>query len=59
LSQQDLQTVIKVPRETVTKLTAEMLSALPVEDLTIEDPSIEDVIENVYINGSGQETDAS
>ena len=39
---------LKVPREKVAQITAALLSKLPVVDLTIEDPPIEDVIAEVY-----------
>nr|WP_245252547.1 ATP-binding cassette domain-containing protein [Paenibacillus sediminis] len=52
VTEQLLKMVIRVPRNNVTRLAGEMLNMLPVEDLTIEDPSIEDVIENVY-SGEG------
>jgi ABC-2 type transport system ATP-binding protein len=39
---------IQVPAEDVAAITARMLSDLPVQDLTIEDPPIEDVIERAF-----------
>jgi ABC-type uncharacterized transport system ATPase subunit len=37
-----------VPSDQVTAITAKILSELPVHDLTIEDPSIESVIESAF-----------
>jgi ABC-2 type transport system ATP-binding protein len=39
---------IRVPSDQVTAITAKILSELPVHDLTIEDPSIESVIESAF-----------
>jgi ABC-2 type transport system ATP-binding protein len=40
--------LVQVPAEAVAAITARLLSDLPVQDLTIEDPPIEDVIERVF-----------
>jgi ABC-2 type transport system ATP-binding protein len=37
-----------VPAEQVATITARLLAELPVQDLTIEDPPIEDVIERAF-----------
>jgi ABC-2 type transport system ATP-binding protein len=37
-----------VPAAEVTAVTARMLAELPIHDLTIEDPPIEDVIEQAF-----------
>jgi ABC-2 type transport system ATP-binding protein len=39
---------LQVPAEQVAPITARLLSDLPVQDLTIEDPPIEDVIERAF-----------
>jgi len=39
---------IQVKAEDVTKVTSRMLSALPIHDITITDPPIEDVIERAF-----------
>jgi ABC-2 type transport system ATP-binding protein len=39
---------IRVKAEDVTTITAQILRELPVVDLTIEDPPIEDVIEQAF-----------
>ncbi|HSD82949.1 MAG TPA: ATP-binding cassette domain-containing protein [Anaerolineae bacterium] len=40
--------LLQVPADEVATITARLLSDLPVQDLTIEDPPIEDVIERVF-----------
>ena len=39
---------LKVPREKAAAVTAQLLAQLPVADLTIEDPPVEDVIAEVF-----------
>jgi ABC-2 type transport system ATP-binding protein len=39
---------IQVKAEDVTRVTSQMLSNLPIHDITIADPSIEDVIERAF-----------
>jgi ABC-2 type transport system ATP-binding protein len=39
---------IEVPADEVAPITARMLSDLPIDDLTIEDPPIEAVIEHAF-----------
>jgi ABC-2 type transport system ATP-binding protein len=39
---------VKVQADEVASITARLLSDLPVQDLTIEDPPIEDVIERAF-----------
>jgi len=39
---------VKVKASDVTSITARILAELPVHDLTIEDPPIEDVIERTF-----------
>lgn len=43
--------VIRVPKAETTQTAARLLTDLPVADLTIEDPPIEDVIEHVFAAG--------
>ncbi len=43
--------VIRVPKVETTQIAARLLTDLPVADLTIEDPPIEDVIEHVFREG--------
>jgi ABC-2 type transport system ATP-binding protein len=44
----DGKLLVQVPAEEVAAVTAQMLSDLPVQDLTIEDPPIETVIERAF-----------
>ena len=39
---------LRVPKAQTAATTARLLSELPIKDLTIEDPPIEDVIERVF-----------
>jgi ABC-2 type transport system ATP-binding protein len=39
---------LQVPAEEVAAITARLLSDLPIQDLTIEDPPVEDVIEHAF-----------
>ena len=43
--------VMKVERSTIAAVTAELLAANDVDDLTIEDPPIDDVIAAVFAAG--------
>ncbi len=42
----------RVPRDQVPQVTARLLAEVPIVDLTVEDPPIEDVIETVFAEGS-------
>jgi ABC-2 type transport system ATP-binding protein len=44
----DGKRLLQVPADEVAAITARLLSDLPVQDLTIEDPPIEDVIERAF-----------
>ena len=46
------QFTLRIPRPEVPKITAEILAKLPIADLSIEDPPIEAVIDQVYEEGS-------
>jgi ABC-2 type transport system ATP-binding protein len=48
LSADDGKVILKVARADAPKVTSRLLADLPVADLTIEDPPIEDVIESVF-----------
>ncbi len=47
----DGQATLKVPKTETAVVTTQLLSNLAVQDLTIQDPPIEDVIEQVFQNG--------
>ena len=48
VSHEGLRTVLRVPKAETPKLTARLLADLPVLDLAVEDPPIEEVIERVF-----------
>jgi ABC-2 type transport system ATP-binding protein len=43
---------LEIPKAETSRITARLLSDLPISDLTIEDPPIEDVIEDVFALGA-------
>jgi ABC-2 type transport system ATP-binding protein len=43
---------LRVPKADTARVTAQLLSELPVVDLTVEDPQIEEVIEQVFSQGA-------
>ncbi|HSW44675.1 MAG TPA: ATP-binding cassette domain-containing protein [Phycisphaerae bacterium] len=51
LTRQGHKIVLRVPRDRAAEITGRLLADLPVLDLTIEDPPIEDVIKQVFANG--------
>ena len=48
----DGQTKLRVPRSQTAQITGRILADLPVTDLLVEDPPIEEVIERVFARGS-------
>ena len=46
------QLSLRVPRSSTPEITAFLLQTLPVADLTVEDPPIEAVIDQVYSEGA-------
>jgi len=42
---------LEVPKAETSRITAQLLTDLPISDLTVEDPPIEDVIEDVFAQG--------
>jgi len=48
LEQDGSRVTLRIPKADAARLTARMLSELAVEDLTVEDPPIDDVIEDVF-----------
>ena len=48
ISQAEGRVTLRVPKAETSRATARLLADLPVDDLTIEDPPIEDVIEHVF-----------
>lgn len=47
----ELEVEIEVPRDRTTAVAAQVLSALPVVDITIEEPPIEDIIGEIFKEG--------
>ena len=45
---------LRVPKADTARVASQVLTALPVADLTIEDPPIEDVIERVFASRDGE-----
>jgi ABC-2 type transport system ATP-binding protein len=52
LSCQDGRTTLRVPKADTARVTGRILAELPVVDLTVEDPPIEEVIERVFAQGA-------
>jgi ABC-2 type transport system ATP-binding protein len=48
------QVVLRVPKTETAVVTSQLLSNFPIHDLTIQDPPIEEVIEQVFSEGVGQ-----
>ncbi|MEZ4664054.1 MAG: ATP-binding cassette domain-containing protein [Caldilineaceae bacterium] len=48
VAQEDGRVMLRVPKADTAKVAGRLLAALPVSDLTIEDPPIEEVIEQVF-----------
>ena len=46
---------LRVPKTETAAITARLLADLPIADLTVEDPPIEDVIERVFAQGAPEE----
>jgi ABC-2 type transport system ATP-binding protein len=46
---------LRVPKAETSRITAQLLAGLAVDDLTVEDPPIEDVIERVFAQGASGE----
>ena len=51
LSCEEAKVTLRVPREETSRVTERLLADLPVIDLTVEDPPIEEVIERVFAEG--------
>jgi ABC-2 type transport system ATP-binding protein len=51
VSREQRKVTLRVPREASPSAAARLLADLPVQDLTIEDPPIEDVIRDVFARG--------
>jgi ABC-2 type transport system ATP-binding protein len=47
----DGRVTLRVPKEHTARITAQLLAELPIVDLTVEEPPIEDVIDQVFARG--------
>jgi ABC-2 type transport system ATP-binding protein len=56
ISQEGSRVSLRIPKNDTSRVTAQLLSEQPVDDLTVEDPPIEDVIEHVFAQGGAQLT---
>ncbi|GAB4274226.1 MAG: ATP-binding cassette domain-containing protein [Candidatus Promineifilaceae bacterium] len=50
------QATLRVPKKETAVITAKLINALPIQDLTIQDPPIEDVIEQLFNSDKKQTT---
>jgi ABC-2 type transport system ATP-binding protein len=55
LEREDTKVKLKVPRAETSAIVARLLSEIPVVDLTVEDPPIEEVIDQIFRSGSEEE----
>ncbi len=53
LSREPRKVMLRVPKDATAAVTSRLLAELPVLDLTIEDPPIEDVIQRVFAGDAG------
>jgi ABC-2 type transport system ATP-binding protein len=58
ISQDGTRFTLRVPKSETAQVTARLLADLPVDDLNVEDPPIEDVIEQVFSQGKPGEASA-
>ena len=58
MSQDGTRFTLRVPKAETAQVTARLLADLPVDDLNVEDPPIEDVIEQVFAEGRPEEAAA-
>jgi ABC-2 type transport system ATP-binding protein len=54
LNQDAGHVTLRIPREKTPEITARILSEQQVDDLTVEDPPIEDIIEKVFAQKSAE-----
>jgi ABC-2 type transport system ATP-binding protein len=50
-----LRAVIRVPRETATRAAAQLLGAVDVDDVTIEEPPVEEIVSDLFDRGQVDE----
>jgi ABC-2 type transport system ATP-binding protein len=59
VSASEIGLTVRVPKAETARVTGQLLAHLPVADLTVEDPPIEEVIERVFSSGRDQAADPS
>jgi len=55
ISQEETKVTLRVPRAETSGVVARLLQELPILDLTVADPPIEDVIEQVFQEAPARE----
>ena len=50
-SNEGLNVVLRIPRERATETAARILTQVEVDDVTFEDPPVEDIIRDVFAGG--------
>jgi ABC-2 type transport system ATP-binding protein len=55
IHQDGVRFTLRVPKANTAQVTARLLADLPIDDLNVEDPPIEDVIEQVFARGKPDE----
>lgn len=58
LSQEGSRVILRIPKSEISLMTARILAEQEVDDLTVEDPPIEDVIETVFATRDSEEVAA-
>jgi ABC-2 type transport system ATP-binding protein len=56
VSTYDGRVIVRVPKRDTARATAEILARLPVADLSVEDPPVDDVIERVFATTADDQT---
>jgi ABC-2 type transport system ATP-binding protein len=56
-AREDGRVTLRVPKADTARATGRLLAELPVEDLTVEDPPIEEVIDHVFAQTGGESAD--
>ena len=57
VAREEGRATLRVPKSQTARVTGRLLADVPIADLTVEDPPIEEVIEQVFAAGSGPEVE--
>ncbi|HEY3107641.1 MAG TPA: ABC transporter, partial [Chloroflexota bacterium] len=57
VAREDGRVTLRVPKSQTARVTGRLLADVPITDLTVEDPPIEEVIEQVFAAGAGTEVE--